>query len=76
MATEDVAKVSTEQKEVLAKQPDESLAGERVVASTEATSDQGAGSDRGNQSEGCSDNDIASNNHECVKIGAEGALAA
>jgi hypothetical protein len=75
MAPEDAVVVPTEQREVSAKQPEGSLDGEQVVASIEVTLEQGVVSDRGNQSKGSCDSKIAFDNRECVKIGAEAALA-
>jgi hypothetical protein len=42
---------------------------------TDAASEQGAGSDQENQSEGSDDSETTSGNGECMKIGAEVALA-
>jgi hypothetical protein len=75
MALEDDAEVSTEQREISAGRLEGSMAGEQVVTSPEAASEQGAGSDRDNQSEGSSDSETASDNREHVKIEAEAALA-
>jgi hypothetical protein len=54
---------------------EESNGGQQVVILTEATSEQGAGSDPENQSGGCGDSETASDDGGRVKIEAEAALA-
>jgi hypothetical protein len=75
MASKHAATISTERRETSAEKPEESLVGEPEVVSTEVASEQGVGSDQENQSEGSGDSETASDDGECMKIGAVAALA-
>jgi hypothetical protein len=75
MASDDAIQISTEWKESPNEQPELSLAGEQAVVSTEVASEQGAGSDREDQSEGSGNSETASDNSGHLKIGAQAALA-
>jgi hypothetical protein len=75
MASEDGAQISMEREEASHEQPEGSLAGEQAIVSLEVASEQNAGSDREDQSEGSGDSETASDNGNRVKIGAEATLA-
>jgi hypothetical protein len=64
-----------EHRESSAEQPETSLADEQVVISAEATSEQGAGSDGENPSNGSGDSENTPDSGGWVKIGVEAALA-
>jgi hypothetical protein len=64
-----------EHRESLAEQPETSLANKQVVVSVEAASEHAIGSDRETSSNGFGDSKNTSDSSECVKIGAEAALA-
>jgi hypothetical protein len=75
MASDEALEASVEHKEILIEQLEESQGVQQAIVSTEAASEQGAGSDEVNPSEGSSDDKTASDNGGQVKIGAEAALA-
>jgi hypothetical protein len=56
-------------------QPEASLTDEKDVVSKEATSEQGAGSDGENPSDGSGDSEHTFDSGGCLKIGAEATLA-
>jgi hypothetical protein len=69
MALEEALKASVEHKETSTEQLEESQGSQQAVISTEAASEQGAGSDQENQSEGSDNEETASDNDGHVKIG-------
>jgi hypothetical protein len=64
-----------ERRKSLPEQPESSLSDEQVVVSTEAVSEQGAGCDGENPSDGFGGSENTSNSCSCVKIGVDAALA-
>jgi hypothetical protein len=75
LALESAADVSIEHRGSSTKQLDTTIANEQAMASTEATSERGAGSKDDNASDDTGDSGNASDNGGHVKIGAEAALA-
>jgi hypothetical protein len=75
MALEEALEASAKHKATSTEQLEESEGGQQVVISTEATLEQGAGSNQENQSEGSSTSETTFDNGGRVKIGAEAALA-
>jgi hypothetical protein len=75
VASDEAPEVSTEQRETSTEQPEESLAGQQMVASTEAASKQDVEYDRRSQSGDSGDRKTASNNSGHVKVAAAAALA-
>jgi hypothetical protein len=75
MASEEALEASAKHKATSTEQLEESEGGQQVVISTEATLEQGAGSNQENQSEGSSTSETTFDNGGRVKIGAEAALA-
>jgi hypothetical protein len=74
MASDEALIGSTRHKETSTKQVEESEGGQHVVISTEATLEQGAGSDQEIQSEGCGNGETTSYDGGLMKIGAKAAL--
>jgi hypothetical protein len=75
MALDNAPEVSTEQREISFEQPKDSLVNQRMIASTESASEQGAESNWASQSSGSSNDETASDEGEHVKVGAAAALA-
>jgi hypothetical protein len=75
MVSNGAPKIFVLQREILTEQPEESLAGQQMVASMEAASEQDAESDRESQSSDSGDSETASNNSRRVKVAAAAALA-
>jgi hypothetical protein len=74
-AFDEALEASVEHRETSTEQLEESQGGQQVIFLTEAASEQGAGSNQENQSDGSDSHETASDNDSRMKIGAEVALA-
>jgi hypothetical protein len=74
MASYEVLEAFAEHREASTEQSEESHEGQQAVFLMEATSENGAGSDQENRSDGSGGNETAFHNGGRVKIGAEATL--